>query len=199
MNTSKRFYVTFRTWHNLYKDWYIYIYINIYLTDLNFPSQKSVVTFFFVFCFGFRRPFFRIADLDFSGGQFFFNPSLLAALHRGRDPGDVFVHKSALESVPSHLDVRIDSTKVATVGWDSKVRAVFLVSLNLCRAVFFFGRWRKRTHYLSNDYRFHVLVFFFQGWIDILNWYWYIELVSNQLQWLQLLVYFSFAGMALSS
>ena len=197
MNTSKRFYVTFRTWHNLYKDWYIYI--NIYLTDLNFPSQKSVVTFFFVFCFGFRRPFFRIADLDFSGGQFFFNPSLLAALHRGRDPGDVFVHKSALESVPSHLDVRIDSTKVATVGWDSKVRAVFLVSLNLCRAVFFFGRWRKRTHYLSNDYRFHVLVFFFQGWIDILNWYWYIELVSNQLQWLQLLEYFSFAGMALSS
>ena len=75
-----------------------------------------MVTFFFVFCFGFRRPFFRIADLDFSGGQFFFNPSLLAALHRGRDPGDVFVHKSALESVPSHLDVRIDSTKVATVG-----------------------------------------------------------------------------------
>lgn len=199
MNTSKRFYVTFRTWHNLYKDWYIYVYINIYLTDLNFPSQKSVVTFFFVFCFGFRRPFFRIADLDFSGGQFFFNPSLLAALHRGRDPGDVFVHKSALESVPSHLDVWIDSTKVATVRWDSKVRAVFLVSLNLCRAVFFFGRWRKRTHYLSNDYRFHVLVFFFQGWIDILNWYWYIELVSNQLQWLQLLVYFSFAGMALSS
>ena len=83
--------------------------MNIYLTNLNFsPPKKNLVTSSFcVLFFGFRRPFFRFIRSGFFqwAGGFFFQPTTAGSVTQtGRDPGDVFVHKSALESVPSHLE-----------------------------------------------------------------------------------------------